>query len=117
MRLRVASTLRARVGLNVREWPQSVYNGVLVLHVVALVLCCGLGLLYLLLILRPTCASNLAESKRTAELLSLLPQDVDVTAALQLALQVRGPLRPRTVRARRTNACRGSAQWDAPCPK
>jgi hypothetical protein len=68
---------------------QGAYHDALNLHIVAFVMCCALGIIYLAFILRPTVASNTQESRRVAELLATLPPEFSVEALLQDALNIR----------------------------
>ncbi len=63
------------------------YTQVLTLHVVALVVCVTLGVMFLLFIMRPHFSRVTAESKRVAELLSNLPPEVDVEGLVMNALK------------------------------
>ncbi len=64
------------------------YTRVLDLHIVALVVCCALGAIFLLFVLRPNLARVSAESKRVAELLSQLPPEMDVERMLMDAVKI-----------------------------
>lgn len=65
------------------------YSQTLMLHVAAFAMCCGLGFLFLVFIMRPNYQRTQHEARRVAELLSQLPPDLAVEALVAEVLQLK----------------------------
>jgi hypothetical protein len=90
---------------------QAVYQSALTLHVVALVVCVALGLMFIVTIMNPSVKRTMQESRRVAELLTCLPSDMNVEVYVNQALGIADAIAPNadTTAGRKGKSFRKSA--------
>ncbi|KAL6757190.1 hypothetical protein V8C86DRAFT_2630693 [Haematococcus lacustris] len=80
----------AKLNVYYHSFVETVYKGVLDIHLAALVLTCAILICYLLFVLRPFVVKTRNETKRITELLSQLPPEVDAEGMLIKATSLVG---------------------------